>query len=369
MKKNLGRLFLAILIFLQAEVFASTYIWSATSNKTTAYVNEPIYLKYVCEFSDRAELFIVEFNPAGEYEKYIVKNLKESKNIVDGKKINSYEFVVFAKTAGKIKFDFEAIMKQTTKESIEDMVIGRDNVKKESVTKKTIKQEILEVDIKETNSSLVGDFNLEVKKNEPKVKANEPYHLTITIKGDGNFEALKPLQFNIEGVKVFAGEVLQKEKLSEAGESGEWSQKFAFVGERDFLIPEFKIEYFNTKEKKTDALVYEAITVSVEKGFSKEELLDKAEDDSFKINYTYLYYVLIFIAGFLVSKIDIKKRVVKKSAGKEFEEKIDKAKSLEELMMILALNDSKKYEQIILDIERNKIVSLNNAKKILRKSI
>jgi len=365
MKKNLGKVFLVILIFLNVEIFASTYTWSATSNKTTAYVNEPIYLKYVCLFSDRAELFSVEFNPAGEYEKYIVKNLKESQNIVEGKKISSYEFVAFAKTPGKIKFDFEALMKQTTKESIEDMVIGRDNVKKESVTKKQIKQEILEVDIKETNSSLVGDFSIEVKKNEPKIKANEPYHLTITIKGNGNFKVLKPLEFNIEGVKIFAGEVLQKEELSEAGESGEWSQKFAFVGEADFKIPEIKIEYFNLKEQKRDVLVFDAITVSVEKGFSKEELLDKAEDNSFKFNYTYLYYVLIFIAGFLIGKIDIKKRVVKKSADEEFKEKIEKTKSLEDLMMILALNDSKKYEEIILKIETKKITSLRDAKKLL----
>lgn len=365
MKKNLGRAFLAIAIFLYAELFASTYTWSATSNKTTAYVNEPIYLKYVCAFSDRAELFSVEFNPAGEYENYTIKTLSQTQAVVDGKKINSYEFVAFAKVAKEVMFDFEALMKETTRDSIEEMTIGRDNVKREEVTKKSIKLEVLKAQIKETESSLVGDFKLEAKKHEPKVKANEPYHLRVTIKGEGNFEAISPLTFEIEGVKVFASEVEKKTELGQNGESGEWSQRFAFVGERDFSIPEVKIEYFNTKEAKKESLILEAMSITVEKGFSKEELLDEPQEKSFKFKYEYLYYILIFIAGFLAGKIQIKKRVVKKSPDEEFKQKIDKAKSLDELMMILALQNPKKYEQIILDIEKKKIISLGDAKNII----
>ena len=366
MRKNLGRAFLVILIFLHAEVFASTYTWSATSNKTTAYLNEPIYLKYVCAFSDRAEVVTIVFNPAGEYEKYVLKNLRQSQNIVDGKRVNIYEFVAFAKVAGEIKFDFEAQMKQTTKESIENTVIGRDNMQKEQFAKENHKLETLIVDVKETEQILVGNFSIEVKKHEPKVKAHEPYHIEVAIKGNGNFEALKPLEFNIEGVKIFAGDVVEKIELSENAQSGEWSQKFAFVGEADFKIPEIRIEYFNLSEQKSDVLMINAIDVSVAKGFSKEELLDKVEDDSFKFNYSYLYCILSFIVGFLAAKIEIKKRVITQSADDEFRKKIDEAKSLNELMVLLALRNGKKYEQIILDIESKKIVSLSSAKMILK---
>ncbi|WP_310442277.1 hypothetical protein [Sulfurimonas sp.] len=367
MKKNLGRVVLAILFFLHIDIFASTYIWSATSNKTTAYVNEPIYLKYICEFSDSAELSTIDFNIAGDYEKYRVKNLRENQTIVDGKKINSYEFVAYAKKAGEIRFDFEAIMKQTNKESVENMVIGRDNMKKGEFATKTVKQKILTAEIKETNSTLVGEFSIDIKKNVPRVKAYEPYHMQIIIKGSGNFEDLKPLSFNIEGVKVFAGEVEQKHELNENGESGEWSQKFAFVSEKDFKIPEVKIEYFNLREQKTESLVLEAVDVSVEKGFAKEELLDKVDDKSFKFNYNYLYGILMFIAGFLAAKINIKKQIPKQSVDEEFKEKIKSAKSLDELMIFLVLEDSKKYEQIILDIEAKKITVLKNAKEAIFK--
>lgn len=365
MKKNLGRLFLAIFIFVHGGLFASTYTWSAASNKKTAYVGEPIYLQYVCAFSDRAELFSIEFNPPLEHEEYTLKPLGYAQTIVDGKKINSYEFLAFAKKAGEVKFEFEALMKETTEDSVEEMIIGRDNVKKEEVIKKSIKLDILKAEITETNSSLVGDFKLEAKRHEPKVKANEPYHLRVTIKGEGNFEALQPLFFEIEGVKVFASEVEKNLKLGQNGQSGEWSQRFAFVGERDFSIPEVKIEYFNTKTAKKESLILEAVTITVEKGFSKEELLDKPQEKSFEFDYDYLYYLLIFIAGFLAGKIEIKREALKKSPDEEFKQKIDKAKSLQELAMILVLHDPKKYERLILDIENKKITSLKSAKKLL----
>jgi hypothetical protein len=368
MRKNLGRVILSILIFLNVEIFASTYEWSATSNKNTAYINEPIYLKYVCNFSDRAELVTIVFNPAGEYEKYSVKNLSQSQNIVDGRRVNVYEFVAFAKVAGEIKFDFEAQMKRTNKESVENTVIGRDNMQKEQFAKENHKLKTLAVDVKEAGVPLVGNFTIEVKKRESKIKAYEPYHIEVSIKGSGNFDAIKPLEFSVEGVKIFAEEVVQAKTLNEGGESGEWKQKFAFVGERDFKIPEIKIEYFNLAEQKIKILEIPQTDVKVSEGYKKEELLDKVDDNSFKFDYSYFYYFLTFMAGFLASKIEIKKRVVKLGADEEFRKKIDEAKSLNELTVILALKNSKEYEQIILDIENKKIGSLSGAKKLLRKT-
>lgn len=365
MKKNLGKILLLISFLLHVEIFASTnYTWSASADKTSAYVNEAIYLKYVCTFSNISELYTIDFNPTGNYEKFTLKSLRQSENIVDGKRVNSYEFVAFAKSAGEISFDFEAIMKKTTKDSIENTVIGRDNVEKEEFEKTTFKQKTLNVTIKETNSSLVGNFNLEIKKDEQNVKAYEPYHLHVTIKGEGNFDAIEPLALSIEGVKVFAEKVIQKEDINEYKEAKEWSQKFAFVSDKNFTIPAIKIEYFNLLEKKKDVLSFDSIDINVTKGFNKDELLDKVKDESFKFNNSYVYYMLIFIAGFLVAKIKINKPIVKQSKDKEFKQKIERAKSLKELMLILVLNDSKKYNSLILDIEKKKVKSLKDAKKM-----
>ncbi len=365
MRKNLGRIFLTFFIFLNASLGASTYTWSATANKTSAYLREAIHLKYVCSFSDASELYTIDFNPSGEYEKFTLKNLSQSEHIVDGKRVNSYEFVAFAKEVGEIEFAFEAIMKKTTKESIENTVLGRDNVQKEDFTKEPFAQKVLKVTVKETNSSLVGAFIIQEKKREPKVKAYEPYHIEVLIKGVGNFDAIKPLEFNIEGVKVFAGEVKKEYLLKDDGIHGEWRQKFAFVGEKDFTIPNMEIPYFDIIEQKLQSLTLEATDVVVETGFSKEELLDKEPKRSFEFDYSYIYYLLAFVAGFLVSKIEFKKRAIKQSDDEEFRQKVEETKSLDELMILLVLKDAKRYEKIVFEIETKKITSLKSAKKLI----
>ncbi|MBU1659745.1 BatD family protein [bacterium] len=362
MKKNLGNLFLILGMLWHVELFASTYVWSSFADKTTALSNEAIYLKYVCEFSDRGELFSIDFSPAGEYEKYSLKLLSQREQIVDNKRVNSYEFVAFVKVPGQMAFDFDMSMKKTTKDSIENTVLGRDNVEKEEFSKKLMRQDTINVEIKEANSALVGDFHLSIKKDEPKVNAYEPYHLELIIEGVGNFEALKEIEFNIAGAKVFSQKAVQKVELEKDGYRGVWSQKFAIVSEKDFEIPQMNIEYFNIKDKKIDALGLDVFKVKVEKLFTKEELLEE-ESEGFHFTYAYVYYILTFIAGFLVAKIRLKQKDTKGSKDGLFKQKVQNAKSLGDLAMILALEDSKKYEALIIKIETKEVTSLVNVKK------
>lgn len=365
MKKNLGKKIAILLYLLCTELFSSTYTWDVASNKTEAYVNEPIYLKYVCSFSDRAQTVTVVFDPLKESDKYILKDLRQSQNIVDGKRVYSYEFVAYPKVSGEIKFDFEAQVKETTKESIENTVIGRDNMQKEEFTKENVKLKTLFVNVKESLKPLVGEFSLEVKKHEPKVKAYEPFHVEYIIKGRGNFEAIKPLDFNIEGVTIFKEEPVEKKSFDENGEEGEWSQKFAFVAKGDFKIPKVESDYFNLKEQKISTLKQESIEVKVAKGYTKEELIDKTKENRFSFDFSYIYYILTFIAGFLTAKIEIKKRVKIYSEDEEFKKKIADTQSLNKLSVLLALKDPKKYEKLILDIENKKITSLKSVKKMI----
>ena len=366
MKKNRGSLFFLLMLFVSAELFATTYEWSAQIQKQKAYVNEPIYVHYTCAFSDRAELYSIEFNPSGEHEKFRVKSLHVNESIVDGKKVSSYEFLLFAKEGGEIEIAFEALMKLTSRESIEEMVIGRDNVKKEDTKKTVVKQEVFKLFIEETPSALVGDFALDVKKREPLVKAYEPYHLEIKIQGDGNFEALEPLRFEIEGVKIFAEDVVLNQKLTKEAQSGVWSQKFAFVGEKSFSIPKQEIEYFSLKTKKLEKLVIDAVDVKVEGGFAKEELLDVVQKKEFVFDSAYLYYVLTFVAGFLVGKIKRKKSVQTKPSD-TFLQKVKDVKSLDALMVLLVVEDATRYEPLIKEIEQDMVTSLADAKKRTQK--
>ncbi|WP_373000453.1 hypothetical protein [Sulfurimonas sp.] len=364
MRNNLGRAGLIILIFLNLNLFASTYQWSVQADKTEAMTNEAIYLKYICEYSDAAGIYVIEFNPVVDNDQYRVEILSETERIEDGKKINIFEFVAFVKHSGVHKFVFNTTMKKTNKDSIQNTVLGRDNADYEEFSVRFIKQEAVVVNVKQSSTDLVGEFVSNVKKDKEKLKAYEPYHLEIDIEGIGNFKALKPVEFKIDGVKIFSQKVIENVTLTKDGYKGSWSQKFAFVGEKDFIIPEVKIEYFDLKEQIIKEMFIDAINVEVTKAYKKEELLD-AEEKAFEFSYDFVYYVFTFIAGFLFAKINFKRVRKINSADAIFEAKIEAAKSLDELMVILALKDAKKYEDFIRKVETKEIKSLKDAKKIL----
>jgi len=179
--------------------------------------------------------------------------------------------------------------------------------------------------------------------------------------GSGNFEALKPIVFEIEGVKVFAQKPTLNIKLTKDGESGSWSQKFAFVSDKDFEIPSLDIKYFDLKEKNLNTLIVSKTRVEVTQAYKKEELLD-ASEEPWKFNYEFIYYILTYMAGFLMAKVKFKRAKEEDGVDASFKAKVKASKSVEELMMILVLEDSKKYEDLIFKIESKELTSLKECK-------
>ncbi len=362
MRNNLGKVYIILLLFFGAELLASTYEWSASVNKKSAYMNEAILLKYICKFSDKSELYTIDFNPLIENENLTIKLLKESETIVEGKRVNSYEYIAYVKSSGRKVFDFDMVMKKTTQESIDATIGGRDNDRdKESFSKRHMKQKSLVVEIKDSPVELVGTFGIEVKQSDKQIiKAYEPYHLEFIIKGNGNFKALKPITFKIEGVKIFSQKPTKVINLTEDGYRGTWSQKFAFVSEKDFKIPKLNIKYFDLKDEILKELMVNEIAVKVTPAYKKEELLDVSQERE-PFSYDFIYYILTFIAGYFFAKIKFKRVKKVDAAVASFEAKVQSAKSLQELMMILVLKDSKKYEEVIEKIESKEIISLKDA--------
>jgi len=189
MKINLGRIFLYLIIIFNIQLIASEYKWSASINKKNAFVNEAIYLKYICEFRDNGELYTIDFNPVGEFEKYDILLLTEDEKIINNKRINTYEYIAFIKEKGKFTFDFDIVMKKTTHDYIIELTGGMDNDREvEQFFNTFLKQKVLRVNIQEPKSKLLGDFNIEIKKDKLIKKAFSPFHLEIKIKGSGNFQ-------------------------------------------------------------------------------------------------------------------------------------------------------------------------------------
>ena len=364
MRKNLGNISIIFLLFFNLNLFASTYEWSAAANKKSAFVNEAILLTYTCRFSDRSELYTIDFNPVTDNENYTIKPLSEQEQIVDGKRVNKFEYIAYVKRSGVIVFDFDMIMKKTNKDSIENTVLGRDNEQYEEFTSTYLKQKSLHVDIKRSGTDLVGNFELEVGQGKTNIKAYEPFSLEFIIKGVGNFQTLKPISFEIDGVKVFSQKAILKSSLKEDGEYGVWSQKFAFVSDKNFVVPAVEFEYFNIKKVSKQLLRFSALEVDVTPAYQRAELLDE-ETKGLEFKREYLYYLLTFILGFVLAKINFRKKKKLQTKQDLFCDKVNKSKSLGELSMILAIHNSQKYRDVILSIEKGELTSLKDTRKLI----
>ena len=365
MKKNHGKIIFIIFTLLLSilHLDAKEYTWAASINKKSAFINEAIYIKYTCTFVDRSELYVIEFAPKSN-DMYEIVSLSQSESIKDYKRINTYEYIVFAKKSGRLDLTFDVVMKKTNKDSIENTVLGRDNAQFEEFSITKLKQKELSIDIKPTTHKLVGEFKIKVKQDEPKIKAYEPYHFYVSIEGLGDLENISEFDFNTVDAEVFASKAQKKYQLTKDGYKGVWSQKFAFVSKKDFTLPAFKIEYLNPHDGLEKVLEVKQTEVKVSKAYEKIDLLDEVDEEGFELKAEYLYYLLTFIAGFLAAKVRFK---VKQSTDEKdtFNDKIKKAKNLDELLMLLIVKNSKKYGVIIKDIENKKLNSISDVKRAL----
>ncbi|MDQ7043476.1 MAG: hypothetical protein Q9M34_08115 [Sulfurimonas sp.] len=367
MKNNLANIIIFLVVIL-LDLNASTYKWSAKVDKKTAYVNEAILLSYVCEFSDASELYTIDFNPVQDNENYSIKLLKESQGLKNSKRVNRYEFLAYVKKEGNVSFDFDLVMKSTTQASIDSTTNGHyDDSKVEAFTLTPMKQVPLSINIKSTPSKLVGEFTLKVKQDTPNLTSYQPYNLEIQIHGVGNFSSISSVDFIIDGVKVFTQGAVLKSDFTQDGEKGVWSQKFAFVSEKSFVIPELIIEYLDVRTGTLKMLKFDGVNVSVDKSVDKKvEILEKKEKKDSLYKEEYFYYLLVFLLGFLVS--NIKFNIFKKVESSEeelFKRCIKETSSLEKLCFLLVSKDSKKYEELISKIESKELTSLKKAKNTL----
>ena len=365
MKKNLGSLTALFLLLFVNTLNASSYEWRVGSNKNEAYVNEAIYLQYACVYSDQAGLYVIEFNPTVDNENYRIDILREDEKIVDGKKINEYEFVLRVKKAGEFSLSLDTLMKKTNKDSIENSVLGRDNANYEEFSLYPLKQKELRINVLPAKSKIIGEFVLNVTQSKSVVDAYEPFHLTLEVDGVGDFGVFEDIKYEIEGVKVFSEPAIKALTLTKDGEKGSWKKKFAFVSDKDFVVEAFNLEYFDLISKEVKTLQQKRIEVKVrEATFTKEELLDEKENE-FEFSYEYIYYVLTFLAGFLVAKIKFRQTPQEISKDKEFCQKVKKARSLEELAVLLALKNAREHKELISEIESKELTSLSRAKKLI----
>jgi hypothetical protein len=111
---------------------------------------------------------------------------------------------------------------------------------------------------------LVGDFTIKAFASALEVNANEAVNVNIEVKGNGNLEDIKSFKPYVDGVSIF------DEKITIKGDI--LTQKIAFVGDEDFVIPRFSLKYFDLKTKKIVTISTKEMRVKVKNAKVKQEL-------------------------------------------------------------------------------------------------
>jgi len=222
----------------------------------------------------------------------------------------------------------------------------------------------------------VGDFTIKATADKREINSNEAVNVTVEVIGEGNLEDIESFKPHIPGVNVF------EEKVEIKGDR--LTQKLAFVADRDFTIPPFKLAFYNLKTKRVEQIKTEPIHIKVtgvakaanELKIARESVSDKVQaplnlqtTDSTTIDKVYV--IVAFIVGVVLGMMLMLLKPLKLSKNeKKFNIKDEKLL----LIKLLPYRDSdedvkslvEKLEQNLYSTHKEKI-DKNLVKEIVKK--
>ena len=367
MKKILGST-LFTLIFLSSFGYAK-YNWSVSIDKNVYYQKEAFLVTFLCQFDDRSPGMFIEFNPKAEG--FSFEKLDFNNRVVDGKRESQYRYFVKAEKAGKQPFSVEALMRQTTDDSIKETVLGRDN-DQEIVfddTRVMTKKKLINILPVPEKTEMIGEFKIETTFSKKDLKAFEPLQVKIKISGKGDFNALKPFVFSLKKGKVFTQKPEKKYRLTEKGYEGSVTWRYAMTSSESFSLPAHEIHYFDTGSKSLKTLRFKERTVKVDAKASGDVLVDSIEFPAKQKPFNWkvlinnsIYFMLGVFFIIVLSKIRKRLKLLKKP--------VEKFASLNDLLSYLIESGSHKelLTEIEDDMKRKKLKSFRSYLSKLPKS-
>ncbi|MDD4855152.1 MAG: hypothetical protein PHQ22_03395 [Sulfuricurvum sp.] len=360
MKPNLGRI-LFLWIIAVGQLWGA-YQWSVLEAPKILAVGQSGIVRYECRFDSSAAEYSIKLK-LNDTPLYKTSILTEQDKVVGGKRIETFDVLITPKTSGTIKINTEAVVRFTGLGAVENTVLGRDNLSKDDIVEEKANLPSITLVANKNMMTLTGKLTLEVRSDTRMVRAHEPLHLSVIVRGAGSLDKMTPYKLNISGVKVFAELPQQSLTPSPQGFEGEVSQEFALVADKSYTIEPLSLSYFDTAKNQIVTLKSKPIYVEVGEGYALSSLLDVPEINDYGTLKRYALY-LFFIglgAGFNEAARWLwKYRPVRKK--RTFWES---ASTLSELVRILSLSGEKRFDEVIRALEEGKM-DLREAKKRLR---
>jgi len=155
------------------------------------------------------------------------------------------------------------------------------------------------------NAKIVGNFTISAVADKTEITPSEAVNVTVRVQGNGNLEDIESFKPYINGVNVFA------EKIVIKGDT--LTQKLAFVSDKDFTIPPFKLAFYNLKTQRVEQIKTKPIFIKVkgspkvspalkiQKSTQEPELtIKKAQKQSSSVTLNYIWLIVAFVIGIAV---------------------------------------------------------------------
>jgi len=353
MKRNRGSVLIWLAWLLPLWLHAQApYAWSVVQSKTEAVEHEAIAVAYTCRFSTEAYEYIIVFNPPKETEAYRLVTQGTREQIVDEKRVNTYRFIVFPKKAGTLKLAFDASMERTTKASIENTVIGRDNVQKIDYTAQKVALPPVTVTVAPQETPYAGQMDLHVDVEKTEVEPFVPVQVRVRLEGYGNLDVFTPFTLDIPGAKQFTDGPEKKLQLGDKGYEGSIEQQFAVVSDHNFTVPALELRYFDTGRNAVTTLSTTPQAVTIRPA-ALEAHRAVPSADTRKETATagpWLQVLLALVAGIAIGRF-LLPETVGENANLPLSQQMMRCKDPEKFAAYLAMIDPEKYRNIIDEIE------------------
>lgn len=343
-------------LLLMVAVSLHAYHWEVSAAKTDPYVNEAVQVVYTCTFDDAAMNYTIEFHPRRQTPHYRLERLSEQESLTDGRRINRFEWVVFPTQAGPLSLTPRVLMRRTTRGSIENAIIGRDNVQDYQFTDENVTLPALQLDVRGHDATWFGRYTLTVDAAATQVDAFAPLQLTVRLEGVGNMDRIAPFALAPKGVHRFADAPQRAVVLTPEGYRGTLTQRFAFSADHNFTIPALHLRIFDARTGQPRELRSAPQLVEVVKRYDKKQLLDAepAKAGGFAWHWWYLHFPLTFLLGVLIGwrlRGVAGVRLRRKSA-RTLQAKIAAASDVKTLLVLLALDPQRRFDPLIAEAER-----------------
>jgi len=356
MKRNRGSVVFWIVWLFPLWLNAQTqYVWSAVQSKTQVAQEEALAVEYTCRFSNEAYEYIIVFTPPVETEAYRLVTEGTGEQIIEGMRVNTYRFIVFPKKAGVLTLAFDASMEHTTKASIENSVIGRDNVQKIDYTAKKVNLPVVQATVIAQQSPYAGHLKLQVDVDKKQVPAYTPVQVHVRLEGYGNIDVMRPFTLDIPGANIFTDGPEKKLKLGKNGYEGSIEQQFAIVSDHNFTLPSLQLHYFDTERRDMTTLSTDMQTVTVMPVTAPKQAATDEEashpDSATGGTVTWIELLMALTAGIAIGRF-----LLPADPGTEeslpLPKRLKGCKDPRQFVVYLAMLDADKYRNLIDEIEQ-----------------